>query len=408
MSYRNNEKANYYSILGVPKDASASDIKKAYIKLAKIHHPDKNPDNKVESEKKFKEISEAYSVLSDSEKRKQYDMFGSAGGAEGFNPFSGAGQGGMDIDLNDILNSMFGNSGFGGFNSGFNRSSQTRNTPGADLKYRLEISLEEAYKGKKVSIKYPRMTRCLPCKGTGSSNGERKVCRQCNGTGQIVKQNFIMKFAQTCGICRGEGYVVSSPCQSCGGRARKKQENLLEITIPQGIQDKQEIKMHNYGDAGVNAADGDLYIEITIKQHSIFHRNKMDLFIQKEISPILAVKGGICAIPTIAEKSVKIRIPKETSSGAKLRIKGYGMKSSSSVGDLYVEISIKSPSWNNLSQKEKDLWNELYSLQAFSSNTESDVIESDNFKSESTFHDIFNRMKNFFFHKDKKNAKDTY
>jgi molecular chaperone DnaJ len=358
-------KRDYYEVLGVDKNASDAEIKKAYRKLAKQYHPDVNPDDK-EAEAKFKEINEAYEVLSDSKKRNQYDRFGHAGFDPngGFSGFGGFGDFG-DFDfggIGDIFETFFGGTGFG-------RTSRSRNVPqkGADLKYSTEISFEEAAFGVKKEILVNRMENCSDCSGSGARPGTSpSTCVHCNGTGQIqFKQST--PFGQfvnvkTCDVCRGEGKVITNPCPSCNGKGRVRRKTKIEVNIPAGIDDGQTISLRGEGEPGFRGGPtGDLYITVRVRPHSIFTRQGNDVICDMPITFVQAALGSELEVPTLDGK-VKYTIPEGTQTGAIFRLRGKGIPyiRGSGRGDQYVKVNVEVP--KKLDEKQKALLREFGEL----------------------------------------------
>jgi molecular chaperone DnaJ len=356
-------KRDYYEILGVSKNAGKTDIKKAYRKLALKFHPDKNPSK--DAEEKFKEISEAYAVLYDDEKRKLYDMYGHAGIDQRFTSediFRGADFGdifrgmGFDFGFEDIFERFFGHG------MGFNRRT-TRRTRGADLRYDIEISLEDAYKGLETTIRVPRSEACKNCDGTGAKPGTNpKKCTRCDGTGQLrqSRRTAFGMFTQVtaCSRCRGEGTIIDTPCPDCKGKGIVQKTRNIELKIPKGIDDGSQLRLAGEGEAG-QAGAGDLYIVVHVKKHAKFNRRGIDLHTVKSISFPEATLGTKIDIETINGNVETLKIPDGTQNGDILRIRNAGMPDvrSRSQGDLYVEIHIKTPT--KLSRNAKKLLDEL-------------------------------------------------
>ena len=350
-----------YQILGVPKSASDDDIKKAYRKLAMKYHPDRNPDNK-EAEEKFKEVQNAYAILSDAQKRATYDQFGNAafenngagagGGFGGFGGFSGS----QSFDFGDIFSQMFGGGG----------SARQQNFQGADLQYSVEISLEEAATGIRKQITVPTYDECDVCHGSGAKPGSSATtCSTCHGTGTVHVRQAIFQIQQTCPTCHGTGKEIKDPCTKCHGEGRVATTKTVEVNIPAGIDNGQRIRLSGEGEPGMRGAPaGDLYIHVSVKPHKVFHRDPeapTDLHCELPISFPTAALGGEVEVPTLDGK-VKLSVPAGTQNGKRLRIKGKGMKSvrSSLVGDLYCHVVVETPV--NLTERQKELLQEFDNL----------------------------------------------
>lgn len=360
------EKRDYYEVLGVKKDANADELKKAYRKLVKKYHPDVNKES--DSEEKFKEIQEAYEVLSDEGKRKAYDQYGHAGTA-GFNPGT-AGNGydfqGTPFDMGDIFNTFFGGGDFGsgfGFDFGAQRGSP-REDVGSDIRYRVRVSFSEAMKGGEYKIKIKREDRCEGCEGSGSSDGKSTECSVCNGTGQQrqVRNTILGQMAvmSTCSNCQGTGKVVKNPCKECKGTGVKSKEETLTIKIPAGAYDGMVLRFRGGGNAGRNGGSiGDLYIEIEVEASEKFDRRGNDIYSQENIPVHVAVLGGTISVESIFEE-VKLKIPKGTQSGTIFKLKGKGcpvFNKEGERGDQYVRVNVDIPT--RLNRKEKELWERL-------------------------------------------------
>ena len=354
-------KRDYYDVLGVGKSADATEIKKAYRKLAMKYHPDKNPGDK-EAEERFKEINEAYEVLSDETKRRNYDQFGHEGvngqGFGGAGGFGGQGFGGFDDIFGDIFGDMFG----GGFGGG----RQRRRGPerGADIKQRVNISFEEAAFGKKVQVKINRSEECEECNGSGAKPGtSKKTCPTCNGSGQVqsVQRTPFGNIAstRTCSTCNGEGEVIDSPCTKCHGKGSIRKTKTIEVDIPAGIDEGQMIKLGGQGELGSRGGPrGDLYIEVNVNAHPLFTREGYDVYLEMPITFAQATLGDKIQVPTLDGK-VEYEIPEGTQTGTVFRLKGKGIpKLRSNVrGDQYVKVTVEIP--KKLNDKQKELVREF-------------------------------------------------
>ena len=344
-------KRDYYDVLDINKNANPEEIKSAYRKQAVKYHPDKNPGNKT-AEDKFKEASEAYSILSDKTKKENYDNFGHAafengGGGQGagFRGFSGA-------DFSDIFEDFFGDFGGGG-RSKNKRSSSNR---GSDLRYDLSITLEEAYSGKKQNIQFSTSEKCTTCKGNGSKPGySADRCSYCGGNGRVRSSQGFFTVQQTCPQCAGSGKEITNPCNDCNGQGIKQTSKKINVTIPKGVGDGTRIRLADKGEAGTRGgASGDLYLFINVKSHELFKRSDENLFFEFPISIADAALGTTIEIPTIDGGKAKIKIPEGTQSGKQFRLKGKGMPymRGSGDGDLYVQINTEVPVSLNKEQKE--------------------------------------------------------
>lgn len=351
---------DFYKTLGVDKTASADEIKKSYRKLAMKYHPDQNKDN-PEAEAKFKEISEAYDILKDEQKRAAYDRFGAAafdgsmgpggpggagGGFEGFAGGAGAGA------FSDIFEDMFGDF-MGGRGGGRTGGAQR----GSDIQYTLEISLEDAYKGKDAQIKIPVNDTCDHCDGTGAEPGtSATTCDTCDGVGRVRQQQGFFTIERTCPTCQGTGKIIADPCKKCGGQGRIKKDKTLKVKIPAGVDTGRRIRLSGEGEAGVLGGQrGDLYVLLAIKPHKLFRRDGANLFCRVPITVTKAALGGEVEVPTIEGKSTKVKVPAGTQTGQQFRLKGKGMSvlGSDSKGDLYIESFVETPV--NLNKKQQDM-----------------------------------------------------
>jgi len=360
-------KTDYYEILGISKDAKKEDIKKAYRKLVKKYHPDVNKE--AGTDEKFKEVQEAYEVLSDESKRKAYDQYGHAG-TSGFNPGSTNGYstyGETPFDMGDIFSSFFGgNASNFGFDFG-QGSSRRQSNLGEDLRYRVKIDFQEAMSGGEYEIKIKRNARCEKCRGSGSNTGKRKTCDVCNGSGRErrVQNSFLGQIAvmAECSKCHGIGTIPESECSSCLGTGIESKSEAIKVRIPAGAYDGMVLRFREGGNAGTNGGEfGDLFIEVEVEPSVKFDRRDNDLYSVESISVPLAVLGGNTQVETI-DGDVKLKIPKGTQSGTVFRIKGKGapiLGKESSKGDLYVRIDVHIP--EKLDRKEKKLWEELSNM----------------------------------------------
>jgi len=350
-------KRDYYTVLGVERGASEEELKKAYRKLAMKHHPDRNPDDKT-AEAKFKEAKEAYEVLTDPRKRGAYDQFGHAG-VDASAGFGGAGAGaqgfgGFADAFGDIFGEIFGQQR-GGRGNGVYR--------GADLRYNLELTLEDAARGAEVKIRIPTMDECETCKGTGAKPGTApKQCGTCHGRGEVRVSQGFFSIQQTCPTCHGTGKVVSDPCTACHGVGRIKKSKTLSVKIPAGVDQDDRIRLTGEGEAGLNGGPhGDLYVVINLKQHSVFTRDGADLHCEMPISFSTVALGGELEIPTL-DGHATIQIPPETQSGQVFRLRNKGIRPvrASAAGDLYCHVAIETPV--KLTARQKELLREFEAI----------------------------------------------
>jgi molecular chaperone DnaJ len=356
-------KRDYYDILGVPKNATEDDIKKAYRKLAMKHHPDRNQgegDDAKKSEEKFKEAKEAYEMLSDAQKRAAYDQHGHAGvdpnmgrggpGQEGFGGFAEA--------FGDIFGDIFGGGGAGGRRGGAGGGQQVYR--GSDLSYAMEITLEEAAGGKETQIRIPTWDSCEVCHGTGAKPGTSpKTCPTCNGAGTVHLRQGFFSIQQACPTCHGSGKIIPEPCTACNGAGKIKSQKTLEVKIPAGINEGMRIRSAGNGEPGTNGGPaGDLYIEIRIKAHEIFERDGDDLHCTVPVGLTTVTLGGAIEVPTLGAKA-EIELPEGTQHGKTFRLRGKGIKGirSSYPGDLYCHISVETPV--KLTEHQRKLLKEL-------------------------------------------------
>lgn len=355
-------KRDYYEVLGVQKGASAQEIKSAFRKKAMQYHPDKNPNDKV-AESKFKEVNEAYEVLSNAQKKAAYDQYGHnafQGAAGGGGP--GAGGFGFDQQgfggFSDIFESMFTDFAGGG------RGAAEANFRGDDIRYDLSITLKEAFLGAKRTVSLSKLGACTGCKGTGVAGGKQpEKCGTCHGAGRVRMQQGFFMMERTCNTCQGAGKVIKNPCTDCRGRGHQKAVKKLEVTIPSGIEDGVQIRLVGEGNAGTQGApSGDLYVFVRIEPHDLFQRKGADLYCQVPISMVMAATGGSIEVPTIEGARITVKIPTGTQPGDKFRLKDKGMTiyRRSARGDMYVQVRVEIP--KNLSKDQKALLEQFNSL----------------------------------------------
>ena len=367
-------KRDYYEVLGVGRDATAEQIKKAYRALALQHHPDKNPNNKA-SEDLFKEASEAYQILSNPESREKYNAFGHAafngGGYGGFGDFSSF----AEEIFGDIFGAFFGGGGAGG------RRSERRRS-GRDLRYRLDITLEEAAAGVEKEVRISKPMSCEECSGSGAKPGtSAETCKTCGGSGQQRLQQGFFTISRPCPGCRGAGKTIKNPCPSCSGSGSTSKESRIKVKIPAGIDSGQTLKVRGEGEVLANGSPGDLYVEIAVAEHPIFRRQDTELFCEMPMSYAVAVLGGEMSIPTLQGEE-KLAIPAYTQAGTIFRLRGKGIVDlrSGRSGDLHVRVSVAVP--QKISERERELLTELGSIEA-----KPTPLEGRNF---------FDRVKEFF------------
>jgi molecular chaperone DnaJ len=346
-------KRDFYETLGVAKAADAEELKRAYRKLAMQLHPDRNPGDKA-AEQKFKELSEAYDVLKDDQKRAAYDRFGHAafegGAGRGTGDFSGGFSGGFA----DIFEEMFGAMGGG-------RRTQTGPSRGNDLRYNLEISLEDAFRGKQTTIRVATFAACDTCSGSGSEPGSRPAtCRTCQGHGRVRAQQGFFTIERACPTCQGTGTVIEKPCKSCGGQGRTRREKTLSVAIPSGVEDGTRIRLAGEGEAGLHGATaGDLYVFISVTPHAFFQRDGANIFCRVPIPITTAALGGTLEVPTVEGSRTRVTVPPGTQSGHQFRLRSKGMSVLRSPvrGDMYIQAVVETPV--NLTKKQQDLLREF-------------------------------------------------
>ncbi|MBM08925.1 MAG: molecular chaperone DnaJ [Magnetovibrio sp.] len=342
-------KGDFYKTLGLGRDVGADEIKKAYRKLAMRYHPDRNPGDK-EAEKNFKDVNEAYEILKDEEKRAAYDRFGHAAFEQGTGGFGG-GPSGFGSGFADIFDEMFGDFG------GARRGSGQRAGKGSDLRFNLEISLEDAFKGKQKEIRVPTSIMCDPCSGTGAASSTGPTaCTTCQGHGRVRSQSGFFTVERTCPTCQGTGEVINDPCKNCGGEGRVHKEKALSVNIPPGVEDGTRIRLTGEGEAGLRGAPaGDLYIFLQMRPHRLFQREAADIYCRVPIPMTRATLGGSIEVPTVDGTIARISIPAGTPTGHQFRLKGKGMSvlRSKARGDMFVQANVETP--QNLTKRQKEL-----------------------------------------------------
>ena len=352
-------KTDYYELLGVERGADEKELKSAFRKMAMKHHPDRNPDDPA-AEKKFKEINEAYEVLKDPQKRGAYDRFGHAafeqgGGAGGF---GNAGFGGAAGGFSDIFEDIFGEMMGGGRRGGARSGGRER---GADLRYNMEVSLEDAYGGKTAEISVPTAVTCETCSGSGAKPGSSPVtCNMCGGNGRVRASQGFFSIERTCPECQGRGEVISDPCSDCHGQGRVTMERTLSVDIPAGIEDGVRIRLGGEGEAGSRGGpSGDLYIFLSVRPHEFFQRDGADLFCKIPNSMTAAALGGQVEVACLDGTKSRVKVPEGTQTGKQFRLRGKGMPimRSSDHGDLYIQVATETP--QNLSRRQRELLEEF-------------------------------------------------
>ncbi|WP_095587741.1 molecular chaperone DnaJ [Actibacterium ureilyticum] len=376
-------KRDYYDVLGVGKEASADEIKKAYRTKAKELHPDRNADN-PDAESQFKEVNEAYDALKDPEKKAAYDRFGHAAfdGGMGGGPRPGGGfqgQGDFASAFSDVFDDLFGD--FMGGRGG--AGGRQRATRGSDLRYNLRISLEEAFSGAQKTINVPGSVACGECNGTGSEGGaEPATCPTCSGMGKVRAQQGFFTVERTCPTCSGLGQIVKNPCKACGGAGRMEKERALSVNIPAGVETGTRIRLAGEGEAGLRGGpSGDLYIFIEVKDHPIFLRDSQNLYCRVPVPMTSAAMGGDIEVPTIDGGRSRVKIPAGSQTGKQMRLRGKGMPAlrGAGSGDMFIELAVETPV--NLTAKQKEL------LKEFDRLSEDNNPESSNF---------FSKVKSFW------------
>jgi molecular chaperone DnaJ len=344
---------DFYEILSVSRTCTEVDMKAAFRKAAMLHHPDRNPGD-AEAERKFKEINEAYQVLSDPQKRAAYDRYGHAAFENG----GGGGAEGFGASMADIFDDLFGD--MMGRRSGRNGGA----TRGSDLRYNLEITLEEAFSGKTASLTLPTSIVCESCSGSGAKSGAKpRACPTCGGYGRVRAQQGFFSIERTCPHCQGQGEIIDNPCSVCSGSGRVTRERNLAVNVPAGVEDGTRIRLAGEGEAGLRGGpQGDLYIFIAMKPHPFFQRDGADLFCRVPISMVQAALGGEIAVRTLDGGEAKVKIPEGTQSGKQFKVRGSGMPvlRSRDVGDLFIQVTVETP--QNLTKRQRELLTEFDEL----------------------------------------------
>lgn len=355
-------KRDYYDVLGAPKGASADELKKAYRKKAKELHPDRNSDN-PNAEAQFKEVNEAYDVLKDANKKAAYDRYGHAafeGGMGGGRPGGGYGGGGdFSSAFSDVFDDLFGDFMGGGRGGGRQRS-----TRGADLRYNMRISLEDAFTGAQKTINVPTSVQCNSCSGTGAEGGsEPATCPTCSGMGKVRATQGFFTVERTCPTCSGAGQIIKNPCKTCSGQGRTEKDHALSVNIPAGVETGTRIRLSGEGEAGLRGgSSGDLYIFIEVAPHEIFQREGNNLFCRVPVSMAAAALGGDIEVPTIDGGRSRVKVPAGSQSGRQMRLRAKGMPAvrSNQVGDMFIELAVETPV--NLTTRQKELLREFEDL----------------------------------------------
>ena len=347
-------KADFYETLGVSRTATDAELKSAFRKLAMQYHPDKNPGDAA-AEQKFKDINEAYQCLSDGQKRAAYDRFGHAAFENGGGMGGGMGDG-FASSMADIFDDLFGDMMGGG-----RRGRSNGRERGSDLRYNLEITLEDAFKGKTATIKVPSLMTCESCSGSGAKAGSKpKACGTCGGAGRVRAQQGFFAIERTCPTCQGRGEMIDNPCDGCRGAGRVTKERSLSVNIPPGVEDGTRIRLAGEGEAGLRGGpSGDLYIFLSMKAHPFFQRDGADLFCRVPISMVQAALGGEFTVHTVDGSEAKVKIPEGTQSGKQFKLKGKGMPvlRTRDFGDLYIQANVETP--QNLTKRQRELLEEF-------------------------------------------------
>ncbi len=348
---------DYYELLGVGRTASADDIKKAFRKLAMQHHPDRNSGDK-EAEKKFKDLNHAYDILKDPEKRAAYDRYGAAAFEGGAGPNGPGGVHGQGFDFGSVFGDIF-DEMFGGNRGG--RPGGRADMRGQDLRFNLEITLEQAYGGTEATVRVPSSVACEACHGSGAEPGSKpQQCPTCQGRGRLRAQQGFFTVERTCHTCHGAGQVIDKPCRACAGQGRVRRDKTLKVAIPAGVEDGTRIRLTGEGEAGTRGGPaGDLYVFLSVRRHQLFEREGADIHCRVPISMVQAALGAGIEVPTLDGKMARINIPAGAQGGHQFRLRGKGMPvvRSTQRGDMYIEINVETPT--NLTAKQKELLKEF-------------------------------------------------
>lgn len=364
-------KRDYYDVLGVPRNASEQDLKSAFRRLAKDHHPDRNPGDK-DAEQKFKELNEAYEVLKEPQKRAAYDRFGHAAFDGGMGGRGGGGGGGPGFgpdfasSMSDIFDDLFGEFMGGRRGGGGGNARPPGRERGSDLRYNMEITLDDAYSGKTAQIRVPTNVTCETCSGSGAKAGTKPVtCGTCGGAGKVRASQGFFTIERSCPTCQGRGETIADPCTACNGAGRVVKERTLSVNIPPGVEDGTRIRLSGEGEAGVRGGQaGDLYIFLSIKPHELFQRDGADVFCRVPIAMTTAALGGQIDVPTLDGTTSRVKVPEGTETGKQFRLKSKGMPMlrSTTTGDLYIQVDVETP--KNLTRRQRELLEEFEKLSA--------------------------------------------
>jgi molecular chaperone DnaJ len=350
---------DFYELLGVGRTASPDDIKKAFRKLAMQHHPDRNQGNK-DAEKKFKELNHAYDILKDADKRAAYDRYGAAAFEGGHGPGGPGGFNAQGFDFGSVFGDIF-DEMFNGGRGGGGRPGGRADMRGQDLRFNLEITLEQAYGGTEATVRVPSSVACEACHGSGAEPGSKpQQCPTCHGRGRVRAQQGFFTVERTCHTCHGVGQVIDKPCKVCAGQGRVRREKTLKVAIPAGVEDGTRIRLTGEGEAGTRGGPaGDLYVFLSVRRHTLFEREGPDVHCRVPISMVQATLGSAIEVPTLDGKAARINVPAGAQNGHQFRLRGKGMPimRSSQRGDMYIEINVETPT--NLTSKQKELLKEF-------------------------------------------------